>query len=98
MNLLRLVISESRRFEALGDIFLNSGPKHAEACLAKYIRDSQIGATTCREIVPEKLASQFIDMITRRFQLRLLIGHATQILEDEKIRVVQDAVALYQSY
>ncbi|CAG8999903.1 MAG: hypothetical protein CENE_01886 [Candidatus Celerinatantimonas neptuna] len=95
VHLLRLVISESVRFKDIGDIFINSGPKYAENYLAQYIERAQSSYTLQQSMVPERMAMQFIDMISRSFQLQLLIGNLSLVSEAEQAVVVDDAVALF---
>ncbi|MGA7490429.1 MAG: TetR/AcrR family transcriptional regulator [Xanthobacteraceae bacterium] len=73
IELHRIVISESRRFPALGRLFYRSGPEACIAMLAGYFeRHKRRGTLNPRS--PRRSAEEFLELLRGYAHLRVLLG------------------------
>jgi TetR/AcrR family transcriptional repressor of mexJK operon len=73
IELHRIVISESRRFPALGRLFYRSGPEACIAMLAAYFERHK-GRRTLNLRNPRRSAEEFLELLRGYAHLRVLLG------------------------
>jgi len=94
IQLVRLIIAETPRFPDLAGIFLDSGPNYAQRELTKYIEREPVRRSFKTDLKPELIATQFLNMISRDQQMRLLLGVGDPPTSKEKNEIIRSALAL----
>ena len=94
IRLLRLVIAESGRFPTLGKTFSEAGPEQATDLLTRHLARFATDGSFRRDISPEMAATLFMDMISRRFQISLLVGALNGLQNEDVAATVKTAVRI----
>ena len=94
LGIFRLCVAESQKFPEIGQAFFETGPEAARQILIAYMQ----GAIERGELIVEDLAmaaDQFGEMCKADIFLRLVFGVVDTYSEDERQRVIKEAVETF---
>ena len=94
LSIMRVVIAESARFPEVGQSFFDNGPKLMEDRMVTYFERAEARGELS---VPDKVqaAHQFLELCKANCFLGKLVGFKPEISEDERLYIVDEAVAMF---